>query len=107
MKCFPLASGLNVDYQKSIIAGMGTNRLQLHRYAMLKCQTMNILFTCLRVKVDGNHRRTKFWKGMVEKIKKRLARWKGKFISLTGRVCLIKFVLSTMLMFLLSIFRLP
>jgi len=32
-----------------------------------------------------------------------LGRWKGKYISMTGRICLIKFVLSSIPLFYLSI----
>jgi len=46
-----------------------------------------------------------FWEGMTLKIRKRLTKCKGKIISLTGRMCLIKSILSTLLLFLLSIFN--
>jgi len=68
---FQLASGLKFNYQKSRIVGMGTNRLQLLRYAtFLKCNTMTISFTCLGVNIRGNHRKKDFWKGWLPKLGK-------------------------------------
>jgi len=40
--------------------------------------------------VGRNHRKIPFWDGVVDKIKNILATWKGKIISFTGRVCLLK-----------------
>jgi len=44
---------------------------------------------------------------MVVKIKKKLFKWKGKFVSMPGRVTLTKFVLSSMPLFLMFIFKMP
>jgi len=41
------------------------------------------------VNIGGNHRRKDLWEGMVTKIRKGFTRWKGKFISLAGRIWLI------------------
>ena len=55
----------------------------------------------------GVDRKKEFWGGTVLKIRRRLSRWKGKFMSLVGRVCLIKSVLTATQLFLLSIFKMP
>jgi len=44
---------------------------------------------------------------MVERVQGKLSRWKGKCLSLVGRVCLIKSVPSSILLFFMSLFRLP
>lgn len=44
---------------------------------------------------------------MISKIRKRLSIWKGRHISFVGRVTLIKFVLSTIPLYYLSIFKMP
>ena len=43
----------------------------------------------------------------MDRIKTRLGRWKGRFISMAGRICLIKFVISTIHLFYLSLFKIP
>jgi len=57
--------------------------------------------------VGGNHKRGDFWNGVIEKVQARLSRWKGKCLSLAGRICLIKFVLSSIPLFFMSLFKLP
>ena len=53
----------------------------------------------------GCHKRSKFWEGMVDRVRNRLGRWKDKFISMIGRLCLIKFVLSSLPLFYLSMYK--
>ena len=42
---------------------------------------------------------------MVERLKSRLSRWKGRFLSMAGRICLIKLVLSSIPLFYLSLLK--
>ena len=44
---------------------------------------------------------------VVGKTKNRLSKWKGRFISMARRICLIKCVLSFIPMFYLSLFNIP
>jgi len=66
---------------------------------------MKTLFKYLGLPVGGCHKRSKFWEEVVEKVRKRLSRWKGKFISIAGRLCLIKSVLSALPLFFLSLYK--
>jgi len=47
----------------------------------------------------------KFWEEVVERVRKRLSKWKGKFISMAGKLCLIKSVLSALPLFYLSLYK--
>ena len=106
--CFELASGLKVNFQKSSVGGIGCNNLLIQRFAtVLNCATMKTLFKYLGMPVGGNHRRSKFWEEVVERVRRRLGRWKGKFISMSGRLCLIKSVLSTLPLFYMSLYKMP
>jgi len=55
--------------------------------------------------VEGCHKRSAFWEGVVDKKKNRLNKWKGRFISMAGRICLIKSVFSSISLFYLSLFK--
>jgi len=68
---------------------------------------MNYPFKYLGLPVGGCHKKEAFWDGVVEKIKERLGRWKGRFISMAGRICLIKYVLSAIPLFYMSLFKIP
>ena len=48
-----------------------------------------------------------FWDGVVDRIKTRLGSWKGRFISMAGRICLIKSVMFAIPLFYLSMFKIP
>jgi len=66
---------------------------------------MKYPFKYLGMPVGGCHKKEAFWDGVVEKIKERLGRWKGRIISMAGRICLIKSVLSAIPLFYMSLFK--
>ena len=49
----------------------------------------------------------KDWKCIEERIEKRLSGWKGKLLTVGGRLVLINSVLSSLPMFMMSFFELP
>jgi len=49
----------------------------------------------------------KDWKMIEERIEKRLSGWKGKMLTVGGRLVLINSVLSSLPMFMLSFFEVP
>ncbi|KAK3206438.1 hypothetical protein Dsin_020484 [Dipteronia sinensis] len=51
--------------------------------------------------------RKSFWNPIVNKIEKRLAPWKKRFLSKSGRLVLIKSVLASIPNYFLSIFKIP
>ena len=54
--------------------------------------------------VGGNLNRCDFWEGVLNKLWSRLSYWKGKSLSMAGRLCLIKLVLTSLLLFHVSLF---
>lgn len=56
---------------------------------------------------SGNPRSTDFWNPIVEKMTKRLSSWKKNYISLGGRIALIKSTLSNLPTYYLSIVKAP
>ena len=73
----------------------------------MNCEIMKSPFSYLGVKVGGNHKRCAFWDGMLIKLRSRLSAWKGKSLSLAGRVCLIKSVLTSLPLFYVFLFCMP
>ena len=47
------------------------------------------------------------WEPMLNKIKKRLTRWKGRHLSFVGRVSLINYVITSLPLFYLCFFKPP
>jgi len=68
---------------------------------------MGIPFTYLGLEVGGNPRKKKFWEPVLNKLKLRLSVWKGRFLSMAGRICLIKSVITTIPLYYLSLFKAP
>jgi len=68
---------------------------------------MNAPFKYLGLLMGSCHKRNAFWANVLERMKSRLGRWKGRFLSLARRVCLIKFVLSSIPIFYVSLFKFP
>jgi len=64
-------------------------------------------FKYLGITVGGNPRRSEFWSPIVDKIKSRLSKWKGRLLSMAGRVCLIKSVISALPLYYFSFFKAP
>ena len=88
LQCFELASGLRVNFVKSRIGGTGLSHGSLRSFAnILKCDVMGSPFVYLGLPVGGSHKRGDFWNGVIEKVKTRLSRWKGKSLLFAGRVC--------------------
>ena len=108
LKCFELASGLKVNYSKSKVGGVGVNVNQMMVFAsILNCDIMKTHFSYLGVTVVGNHKRCIFWEGILNKLRSRLCSWKGKSLSMAGRICLIKSVLTSLPLFYVSFFCMP
>lgn len=108
LRCFELMSGLKVNFFKSKLGGVSLNMTELHRFAtILNCSTMVIPFTYLGIPIGANPRRIATWEPLLSKLKKRLASWKSKTLSFGGKLCLIKSVLSSMPLFLLSFYKMP
>ena len=68
---------------------------------------LEIPFVYLGLLVEGCHKRRTFWDGVVDRVKRRLSRWKGRLLPMAGRICLIKSVLSSISLFYLSLFKMP
>jgi len=108
LHCFELASGLKVNFSKSRIGGVGVDHTVIQQFAtILNCEVMKTPFKYLGLLVGGSHKRVSFWDGVLERVKNRLGRWKGRFLSLAERVYLIKSVLSSIPLFYLSMYKLP
>ena len=108
LSCFKLVSGLKVKFLKSRIGGVGVEQTEILSFVfVLNCEIMRTPFKYLGLPVGGCNKRGRFWDEVVNKIKRRLGKWKGRFISMAGRICLIKSVLSSISLLYLSLFKIP
>jgi len=108
LRSFELASGLRVNFFKTKIGGVGLEVTLLKQFSnILNCKHMKIPFMYLGMPIGGNPRRSQFWQPVINKVRDRLSSWKGKLISVAGRVCLIKSVISALPLYYMSFFKMP
>jgi len=108
LRGFEIASGLKINFHKSKLIGINVHRNNLACYTKtLNCTQMGLPFSYLGLEVGGNPRKKKFWDPVLNKLKTRLNVWKGRFLSMAGRICLIKSVLTSTPLYYLSLFRAP
>ena len=101
-------SGLRVNFHKSTVRTVGISKIDIIVYSKcLNSRQMNLPFKYLGMVIGGNPRRCKFWKPIVNKIRSRLSRSKDRLLSMTGRICLIKSVISALPLFYFSFFKAP
>ena len=106
LRCYELVSGLRINFYKSKLAGVNVDRYFLEIYAKtLNCKTMTIPFKYLGLEVGGNPRKKQFWEPVVNKINASPSTWKERFLSMAGRICLIKSVCTAIPLFYLSFFK--
>ncbi|GLU02749.1 hypothetical protein SLE2022_199870 [Rubroshorea leprosula] len=108
MRTFELASGLKINFRKSQLIGVGVDQRWSAKMAyQLCCKEGKLPFKYLGIPIGGNHRRKAMWQPMVESIRKKLASWKGRYLSMGGRITLINSVLSSLPVFLMSVYVIP
>ena len=108
LRCFELLSGLKTNLHKSSLSGVGIDETVLKEFAdVLKCKVQNLLIKYLGLPLGASPRSCATWKAAIDNFKKKLTLWKSKFLSFEGRVTLIKFVLCSLPVYYLSIFKMP
>nr|GEU68253.1 RNA-directed DNA polymerase, eukaryota [Tanacetum cinerariifolium] len=108
LKCFYLASGLKINIQKSKIMGIGTSQEEVDMAAnVIGCNTFSLPFNYLGVKVGSSSSRSNFWDEVIAKLSFHLSKWKIKTLSIGGRFILNKVVLSSLPIYLMSIYKTP
>jgi len=75
--------------------------------SFLSCCIDSVPFKFLGLPVGSNPRRCSTWKPVIENLQKMLSNWKGKHLSMGGRVVLLNVVLSSIPLYFLSFFKAP
>jgi len=105
---FEHVSGLKVNFNKSILTRVNVSYSWLHEAALvLKFRVGAFLFVYLGMPIGCDSRRLDFWKPILNSIISRLSSWKSKFLSFDGRLILLKYVMSSLPVYFLSLFKAP
>nr|KYP35262.1 Putative ribonuclease H protein At1g65750 family [Cajanus cajan] len=105
---FELVSGLKVNFSKSNLIGINMPDQWLEQVEnLLNCRRAAFPFKYLGLPVGDHPTRGAMWQVMVDVVQRRLALWEKKYISLAGRVILLKSVLSALPTYFLSFYKAP
>ncbi|CAL5380958.1 unnamed protein product [Camellia sinensis] len=108
LRCFEIISGLKINFQKSVVCGVGISTQLVKDFVVrLNCSYHVLPLVYLGLPLGANPRRKSTWKPILDKIKVRLAGWKRRVMSYAGRVTMIKSVLSSLPVYYLSLFKMP
>jgi len=105
---FEGASGLSINFKKSCLYSTNFG-FQPHSSSatILSCRKDCLPLTYLGVPLSGRRPKRLDWSKLINMVKARLSPWKAIYLSLGGRLSLINFVLSTVPVYWMSVFKLP
>ena len=105
---FVQLSGLKINFHKSEMFYYGEARELGREYSQIfGCDMGTLPFKYIGRPMHHRKLRNSDWKIMEERFQKKLSGWKGKMLSVGGRLVLINSVLSNLSMFMLSFFEVP
>jgi hypothetical protein len=108
LRSFEIVSGLKVNFHKSKLYGINLDGSFLGASSsFLHCEVETIPFRFLGIPVGANPRRKCTWNPIIDNMRKRLNVWKGRNLSIGGRVTLINSVLSSLPLYFFSFFKAP
>ncbi|KAK2637372.1 hypothetical protein Ddye_032164 [Dipteronia dyeriana] len=108
LRCFKLASGLRINFQKSFVVEVGKNREGKENWAgSFRCTKATLPITYLGLKLVGCPGSKIFWTEVLQRLENHLAPWKKSFLNKSGRLVLIKVVMSSIPIYFMSMFKIP
>jgi hypothetical protein len=108
LSAFEQLSGLEIIFHKSELFCFGEAQDNVADYAELfGCGQSQFPIRYLGIQIHYRRLTNAEWKMVKERLQIRLSSWKGKLLSLGGRLVLINAVLSNMVLYMISFFQLP
>ena len=106
LRCSKMASGLKINFFKSCIANVGKNRrVKVNWEDAFRCKKVSLPILYLGLPLGGNLKSKVFRNPVVEKIERRLALWKVRFLLKSGSLTLIKAALTSIPTYYKSVFK--
>ncbi|KAK3219557.1 hypothetical protein Dsin_013527 [Dipteronia sinensis] len=106
LRCFELASGLKINFHKSCIVRIGDRVVNGEVWAAsFQCMGGSLPINYLGLPLRARPCALAFWKNLIRRLEACLAPWKRKFLTKSGRLVLIKSILSSIPNYFLSIFK--
>nr|GEU53912.1 hypothetical protein [Tanacetum cinerariifolium] len=101
-------AGLSINLSRSKLMGLAVLIEKVKEVTRhIGCGILNTLFSFLGLKVGGYMSRIKSWDEVIDKMVKRISKWKMKTLSIGDRLTLLKAVFGSMPIYHMSIFKVP
>jgi len=108
LRCNELWSSLKINFKKSFLVFLGDITASSFLISLVfKCPVQRPPITYLRLSLSIGSLKKQLWRPLINKIQKKLARWKGRMLSLGGKITMINAVLTALSTYFLSFFVLP
>lgn len=108
LRAFDLVSRLRVNYFKSNLFGLNVQDNFLNVASnFLSCCIGSLPFKFLGIPVAANPRRRATWEPVIVAMRKKLQCWKGRSLSIGGRITLINLVLNSLPLYFFSFYKGP
>jgi hypothetical protein len=105
---FEQASGLKINFHKSELFCFGEAQEARDQYAeIFGCRSGDFPLKYLGIPIHYRKLSNSDWKRVEERFEKRLNSWKGKHLSIGGKLTLINSVMSSLPMYMMSFFAIP
>ncbi|WVZ62069.1 hypothetical protein U9M48_011857, partial [Paspalum notatum var. saurae] len=105
---FELASGLKINFHKNELFCFGAAQENIELYTELfGYKAGNFPINYLGIPIHYRKLRNSDWVKVEERFEKKLSSWKGKHLSIGGRLTLINSVLTSLPMYMMSFFSIP
>lgn len=103
-----MVSGLKINFHKVMICGVGVEDGLVEEFAThLNYTSHKLPLKYLGLPLGANPGRKQTWQSVVDRFKKKLSGWKRQLLSYASRVTRIKFVLSSLPIYDMSLFKIP
>lgn len=105
---FELVFSFKTNFHKSLVYQLDDNEEDCKRVScLLNCQKVEYPLIYLGILVRPNKLIHDDWFPLINKIAKRLARWKGSSLLRGGRLIMVNYVLSALPLYIMSFYQLP
>lgn len=106
MLCFDAISRLKVIFLKSELIGVGLEEERVMLLAdIMGCKVGLLTVTYLGLPLCVENSSKALWNSVLERVERRLAIWKEKYLSVGGRVTLIQAVFSNLPIYFMFLFK--
>ncbi|KAH0709195.1 hypothetical protein KY284_010622 [Solanum tuberosum] len=100
-------SGLHVNWHKSCLYPVNQVANMQVLAENLGCQVASLPTKYLGMPLGAKNKEVEVWNEVLERCEKKLSRWKSQYLSLGGRITLIKSVMDALPTYMMSLFPIP